>query len=61
MLYVISNITLWRFTGNVVYTTVHIHTTYGTYFSFHRVTLDIIFTSNRLITPQVWCPYGEII
>ena len=37
------------------------HTTYGTYFSFHRVTLDIMFTSNRLITPQVWFPYGETI
>jgi len=37
------------------------HTTYGSYFSFHRVTLDIMFTSNRLIAPQVWFPYDETI
>jgi len=39
----------------------HTHTTYDTYFSFHRVTLDIKFFLNRLITPQVWFTYGETI
>jgi len=37
------------------------YTTYGTNSSSHRVTLDIKFSSIRVITPQVLFPYGETI